>query len=248
MKKIEKPIIELSNICFTTKSAVVDRLYLSVPKGDRYAVVYRNDENIALLLDILSGSVTPKNGKVFFKGDDVTGSKNHFGIVLRKPKTPRFKTVAEYCAVSIVKRGLPRAMTDILVKKELAAAGLSHLADTPVSKLSEEDRAMVFVFAAYMCSHELIVIDEPFSSFDKDARAGYMERLSELAEKSASSLLIFTKDVPFAVRYADFVMIADKNTASCGIIAVDKRKKERAEEQINKRLLNAYGNAGETRL
>lgn len=240
MKKIEKPIIELSNICHSTKKAIVDRLYISVTKGDCFAVVYKDENNIDLLLDILAGNITPKSGKIFFKGDDITGTKNNFGIVPRIPSVPKRKTTAEFADAPIVRRGLSRAMTDILVRKELAAVGLSDIADIPFGKMSIEEQAKAFVFAAYMCSHELIVIDEPFSQLDSAKRTVHMEWLMNLCKTNGTSLLIFTKEAELAAEYADLVMIADKNTASNGIIAVDKRKKERALEQINERLMTAY--------
>lgn len=236
MKRIAAPIFELSNICHSDKKGVVDRLSLSVPRGDCFAVVYRSSENIALLLDILSGKVTPKKGKVFFKGDDITGSKNHFGIVRQQPSLPRLKTVAEYAAAPIVKRGLSRSMADVLVYKEMNELGMAVLADRQLSKLSPDECSDALIFSAYMCSHEFMVLDEPFAQFGADAREVHMSKLKQLAQHSGMSLLIFTKDAFLATEHADYVMVADKNTASSGIFAVEERRRDRALEQINERL------------
>ena len=99
MKKIAKPIIELSNICRSDKKCSIERLDLSVPDGDSFAVVYTSPGSISLLLDILSGKVQPKKGKIFFKGDEITGTKNNFGVIKKDAPIPKRKTVADYAAV-----------------------------------------------------------------------------------------------------------------------------------------------------
>lgn len=232
MKKIAKPILELSNICRSDKNGSIERLDLSLTEKDCFAVVHDREKSISLLMEIISGKSPPKKGKIFFKGDDVTNTKNNFGIVRAAPSMPKLKTVAAYAAAPIVKRGLSRNMTDVLVRKEINAFGLSELADQKCAAISKSDAVKAAVFAAYMCSHELIVMEDPFSLFSGGEREELIAWFKDIREKTSFSLLIFTKDIDLAVDLADFVMVSDKNTASKGIIAVDKRKKERAREQI----------------
>ncbi len=227
MKKIAKPIIELSNICRKDKKGTIDRLSLSLTGGDCFAVVYRNDDNIELLFEIFRGRVAPTKGKIFFKGDDVTGIRNVFGVVSKKPVMPKLKNVAQFAAAPVIRRGLSRSMSDVLVRKEIKAFGIEELADESCTKLSEEDAMKAAIFSAYMCSHELVVLNEPQESLSDAANW-----LSGLKASSTLSLLIFTKDADFAVEIADYVMVTDKNTSSSGIIAVDKNKKARAREQL----------------
>ena len=232
MKKLSKPILELSNICRTDKSGTVERLNLSISSGDCFAVVYDSDKNISLLTEILSGRVPLKKGKIFFKGDDVTGSKNVFGIVTSSPSMPKLKTVAAYAATPVVKRGLSRSMADVLIRKEMKPFGLTELADEKCLSLSQSNAVKAAIFTAYMCSHELMVIHDPFSKLPDEQRKEALEWFNDMRTQTQISLLLFTKDIDLAVETADYVMAVDKNTASNGIIAVDKKKKERAKEQI----------------
>ena len=59
MRKVAKPILELSNICKKGKSGVIERLDLSIPSGDSFAVVCTDSENAALLTDIIAGKTAP---------------------------------------------------------------------------------------------------------------------------------------------------------------------------------------------
>ena len=233
VKKIEKPILELSSISRSDKKSNIDGLTLSVPGGSSFGVLYKNDDNISLLLEILSGRVPPKKGKVFFKGDDVTGVKNVFGVVPKESGKQKRKTVCEAAGAPVVKRGLSRELAGVLVKKELAAMGLSQLGEKQFSQLSESERATAYIFCAYMCSHEFMVIDEPFSALEGDERGEALEWLNKLRKSSKLCLLTFTKDIDTAVRLSDYVMVADKNTASAGIISVENGKEKRAAEQLS---------------
>ena len=232
MKKISKPVLELSNICRADKKANIDRISLSIPEGESCAVLCGNEANISLLLDIVSGKVSPKKGKVFFKGDDVTGVKNCFGIVPRKPSPPKFKTVGEYAAAPVVKRGLSKAMTSVLVKKEIAVFGLEDCLEENVSRLPPDKAAVAALFAAYMCSHELIVLDEPFYGLDGDAKEAGVKLLENLQRGSSTSLLIFTEDADLAVRLCTYVMAADDHMQSKGMIAVDRRRMDKTKERL----------------
>ncbi len=232
MKKIAKPIIEISNINHSSRKAEIEGMSLSVPSGDSFAVVCRKPESIALILEIIAGKVTPKSGKIFFKGDDITGEKNHFGVVSSKARLPR-KTVADLAAAPIVKRGLSRSLTSVLVEKELKSFGLSDISEQTVSKLPVRTAAQAVLFAAYMCSHELMVIDEPFSGLEKNDREEEIKRLAQLRREHKISLLVFTESVETAAALADSVMVADDNLRSRGIIAVEERAREKSIDRLN---------------
>lgn len=200
-----------------------------MPTGDSCAVLHDSPEDVSLLIDIIAGK-QPKSGKIFFRGDDITGTKNSFGVIRSGSSLPR-KTVCDFAASPIVRRGLSRAMTDVLVRKELAQFGLSEIADKSIAKLGAQEAEKAVIFGAYMCSHELIVIDEPFSRLDEKERLHMIKWLADLRRDKNISLLIFTKDIPTAVALTDCVMTVGKGCDSKGMIAIDK-KKDRAEEKL----------------
>ncbi len=229
MKKIAQPILELSNISRSDKKSEVEKLNLSIPAGDCFVVLHSCPDNISLITEILSGRVAPKKGKIFFKGEDVTGRRNIFGIIKKDPQLPKFKTTAENASAPLLKRGLPRSVSNVLVKKELALVGLEDIADSQISKLPLQQALRALVFSAYMCSHELIAIDEPFSQLPEKERQAELAWLNDFRNKNKSSLLIFTEDIETALMLGDYVMMLDSHASSAGIVAIigekDKARK-----------------------
>lgn len=227
MKKIEAPILEISNLCKKEKNKTIDRLNLILPICESMAVLYKNEDNIELLCDILKGVKKADKGKIFFKSTDVTGAKNSFGVVEKKPDIPKTRTVTDFAAAPVVKRGLSKKMASVLVQKELGTFNLSEYGDKTAFLLPKNLSRRAELFNAYMCSHELIAIDEPFSELDSDLREEELNLLEKVKNNSGLSLLLFTQDIDLAVRFANSVMVADSNTQSAGIIYVDRKNIDR---------------------
>ena len=133
MKKVQIPILELSNITKKTKKSQLEGVSITVPSGDSLAILCKNDDICDVMFDVVSGAIKPEKGKVFFKGDDVTGTKNNFGTIARKSGVSKRKTVIDAACAPIIKRGLARRMTTVLVKKELPSMGLEEYGDKPLS-------------------------------------------------------------------------------------------------------------------
>ncbi len=224
MKKIAAPILEISNLCKKEKNTTIDRLNIILPIGESMAVLYKNDAAIELLCDILKGVKKSDKGKVFFKSNDVTGVKNNFGVVHKNPDIPKTKSVSDFAAAPVVKRGLSRKMASALIQKELSAFELSDYGEKTVSLLPDNLIKRAAVFNAYMCSHELLVIDEPYANLESEVRESELKLLENVKNNSKLSMLMFTKSIDLGLRFADTVMVVDSNTCSAGIISVDRRK------------------------
>ena len=227
MKKIAPPILEISSVCKKEKNKILDRLSLIVTSGESVAVLYKNENNIELLCDILKGRKTPDKGKIFFKSKNNTGVKNSFGVVERKPEIPKIRSVADFAAHSIVKRGLPSRMAAVLVQKEAEAFGLTEFCDKTAYSLPKNLALRAEVFAAYMCSHELMVIDEPFGTLDQKEKEQELQIFEQIKNSSGLSLLLFTQDINIAIRFCDSVAVVDSKTECMGIISVDRKKPEK---------------------
>lgn len=232
MKKIAAPVLEISNLCKKEKNKSINRLNLIIAAGESMAVLYKNEENIELLCDILKGTKKAEKGKIFFKSTNVTGAKNSFGVVEKKPDIPKARTVTDLAAAPVVKRGLSRKMASVLVQKELGTFQLEEYGDKIAFLLPKNLSRRAELFNAYMCSHELIAIDEPFFDLGEKEREEELKLLEKVKKNSNLSLLLFTQDIDLAVRFTSSVMVVDDNTQSVGIIAVDPKKLEKTSAKI----------------
>lgn len=236
MRKIESPILEVSNVSKKNKSASIENMTFSLNRGDCFVVLHKSAKSAELAAGIISGKITPNKGKIFFKSEDVTGQRAVFGTVGRKLSISKRKTVCENAVTAPVKKGLVRAMAAVLVRKELPSFELEQYADTPVSSLSPSQALRTELFSAYMCSHELMLVEEPYSDFEENVRADELKWLSEIAGKNGLALLIFTENIDTAIALGNTVMIADSKMKAVGTIGVDRNNLEKSRAKIEEYL------------
>lgn len=232
MKKIAFPVLEVSGIVKKNKKVNIDSFNIVVGSGECAAVIHNSSGSVQTLVNILSGGLSADKGKNFFKGDNITGQDNIFGCVGKKPSVSKIKTVTLNGAAPLVKRGLSRTVSSVASKKELHVFGLEACADSRTGSLSAEDFYKAELFAAYMCSHEFIVIDEPFGCLDGELYDKNIEWLKSISEKTNLSMLIFTQKIDTAIKLASTVMVTDDKMRSVGIIGVDSQNPEKTRMRI----------------
>lgn len=236
MKKVEMPLIEASNISKKDKKTEVKGFSANVSRGDSIVVLHKNPDGAALVTELLSGRSVPEKGKIYFKGDFINGERNIFGVVAKKQKNKRSKTLADNAASVLVRRGLSHQMSEIIVRKEIDAFGLGEYADSQISALSDATAARAEIYSAYMCSHEVVVIDEPFSELDGDERKEAVVWLNGIMKKTGLSVLAFTESVEIAVCLASSIAVVNSDFSSVGIIgtqgAVNDKIRQRVEELL----------------
>lgn len=236
MRKVEAPLIEISNIFKNTKKYEIRGFTLNVGRGDSVAVVHKNASCVDLLTEILSGRVSPDKGKIFFKGDNVNGVKDSFGVVTKRQSISKMKTVGDNAAAALVRRGLSRQMASLVVSKDISTFGLQDYLDIAVRNLPANIAARAGIYSAYMWSHEFIVIDEPFAEFDGSNRAEEIEWLRVTAKSNGLAMAVFTENIDTALKLGTSVMVVDKNMRSVGMIGIDKRNIDKSRERLEQLL------------
>jgi len=56
---------------------VLFNINLEVKEGERHAIIGPNGAGKTTLFNVITGTYVPSSGAVFFKGEEVTGSKSH---------------------------------------------------------------------------------------------------------------------------------------------------------------------------
>lgn len=239
MKKIGIPILEASKICRQYKKTEINSFSLSVGKGNIISVLHNNAPAAALLTQILVGKEAPDKGKIFFKGDDVTEQRNNFGVVNNKPSLSKMKTITENGAVPLVKRGLSKSIAAVASQKELAAFGLENYGSSSVSVLPKNIAYRAELFLAYMWSHDIMIIDEPYSNFSDKEKTEELKWLKNVSEKTELAILVFTQSIDTAIALSDTVMAVNSSMSSVGMIGVDKNQPEKTRTAIESLLRNS---------
>jgi len=102
-----------------------------------------------------------------------------------------FRTsVRENIAYGLHARGLPQQQMTQRVDEALAWAGVAHLQDTAPERLSGGEVQRVALARAKVLEPELMLLDEPTSSLDGQAREQVIALVRELAAESRTVVMI----------------------------------------------------------
>ncbi|MBI2082140.1 MAG: ABC transporter ATP-binding protein [Deltaproteobacteria bacterium] len=212
---MDRPVIELKNLGkrFGTHW-VLSQINLSVGAGESIALFGGNGSGKSTLLKILATLLSPSRGSVLICGADATHEKREIRELLRylahEKQLYGPLTVSE--TLQLV-AGL-RQVTPPLAKKVkdeiLERLQLDRFSGKKVSQLSEglKKRLVLARLLFGIEEAQLILLDEPHPTLDKEGRRILDELISEW-KKQGKTILIASHDHAEALAHADRLLVLD---------------------------------------
>jgi len=200
---------------------VLHSVGLNVKQGERHAIIGPNGAGKTTLFNIISGTYVPRQGKIFFRGKDITGLPPHtlsrMGIGRSFQITSTFQRLTPFQNVRtavLSKRGIRLSLrhrldkmvgiteeTDSILKK----INLYNERDIPASLLSYgKNRALEFCMAM-ATDPELIMLDEPAAGMSRDETHEAVNLIRQLTE--GKTMLIVEHDMDVVFSLADRVTV-----------------------------------------
>jgi tungstate transport system ATP-binding protein len=161
---------------------------LSIEIGGAYVLVGPNGAGKTTLMRILAGLDRHAAGAIEFRGEAAAlGSyppRLRRSIVYVHQHPYLFHTSLRHnLEYGLKRRGLPAAERARRVEDAIAWAGLEARRATPPAKLSGGEKQRAALARARALAPELLLLDEPTSSLDRDGRAQTLALLAQLRDE-----------------------------------------------------------------
>jgi len=204
-------------------TAVAD-VSFSIARGEIVGIFGPNGSGKTTLLNLICGIYRPSAGRLFWKGQDVTGRPPHqmaeLGIVktFQNPQLFPELSVVEHVWIAAhlrLKRALgARRIATLLrpaeqdgklrqqVETVLHLCRLTEACDEPASSLSYGGEKMLGVAMALMCEPELLLLDEPATGLGPNEITNLRDVLHDLRHHG-TTLCIIDHNVTFLGGLAD---------------------------------------------
>ena len=95
------------------------------------------------------------------------------------------------------------------VRTAIDTVGLSHLADSPIARLSGGERQLAYIAMMMAKGAENLILDEPTSALDPVNRGAVLEFLRRMREEGRAVIVVL-QDMNDAIAIADRVIVIDK--------------------------------------
>ena len=184
--------------------------------GGAYALLGPSGCGKTTLLNIISGLITPTEGRVAFGGVDVTDTPpDHRNIaqVFQFPVVYDTMTVYDNLAFPLRNRGVPQAEVDVRVREIAAMLDLEAMLPTRAAGLTADGKQKISLGRGLVRSDvNVIMFDEPLTVIDPHLKWMLRSKLKELHQRVGSTMIYVTHDQTEALTFADQVVVMYEGT------------------------------------
>ncbi|MFO7925297.1 MAG: energy-coupling factor ABC transporter ATP-binding protein [Halobacteriota archaeon] len=192
-------------------TTAVERVDLSVYRGDRIALLGPNGAGKSTLLQLLGGLIEPATGTVRYFGEttDADSVRDRLSVLTQDPADYLFNpTVREDLAYGPIQQEVTQAVVDRRIETVANRLGLADLLSKPPFRLSGGEQRRAALASALTVEPEVLLLDEPLSNVDAANRDAILELLAELSANGVT-LVTSTPDTELLPHLADRVLLLD---------------------------------------
>jgi lipooligosaccharide transport system ATP-binding protein len=193
-------------------ATVVDDLSLEIMPGECLGVIGPNGAGKTTTIRICLGLTGPDGGTIEAFGmplpEQVREAKKRIGVVTQFDSLDPDFTCAENLRVYGAYFGLSRAVIEERVPKLLAFAALQAKANAKPGELSGGMKRRLSLGRALVNDPDLLLLDEPTTGLDPQARHLMWERLGTLLQQG-KAILLTTHFMDEAERLCDRLLVLD---------------------------------------
>jgi ABC-2 type transport system ATP-binding protein len=206
---IEK-VIEVRDVWKSFKSVqAVKGISLSIPKGQFVAILGPNGAGKTTLVEMIEGIQKPDKGDITIMGKHWKGNEDELhriiGLSLQETRFIDKLRVTETLQLFASFFNMGRKRVDEIIEM----VGLEEKKRSYVVNLSGGQRQKLALGIALINTPTILLLDEPTTGLDPNARREVWEILYKLKNGSGTSMILTTHYMEEAEKLCDYIIIMD---------------------------------------
>ncbi|MBE6956019.1 MAG: ABC transporter ATP-binding protein [Ruminococcaceae bacterium] len=180
---------------------------LTVEPGELVCLLGISGGGKTTLFHIISGLLTPDDGRVLLEGEDVTGQPGRVSYMLQKDLLLPYRRVLDNVILPLLLQGVKRDEARARAQELFATFGLEGTQQLYPAQLSGGMRQRAALLRTYLFSRKLVLLDEPFSALDALTKSAMHRWYLDVMERLPVSTLFITHDVDEAILLSDRICL-----------------------------------------
>jgi ABC-2 type transport system ATP-binding protein len=229
----KEPVIEVKNVWKSFKTVQAVRgINLKITKGEFVALLGPNGAGKTTLVEMIEGIQKPDKGEITIMGKKWKGNEDelHHIIGLSLQET-RFIDKLKVSETLLLFAGFFN-MGKERVNEIINIVGLEEKRKSYVVNLSGGQRQRLAIGIALINKPAILLLDEPTTGLDPNARREIWEILRSLKEKSETSMILTTHYMEEAENLCDYIVIMDN-----GVILKEGTLNQLLEEETKEKVV-----------
>lgn len=198
--------------------AAVDGLNLQVGQGETVVMMGPSGCGKSTTIRTVNRLVEPDRGRIMFGDIDITklnadelmAVRKKIGFVFQQFNLIHRLTALENVMLGLVMDGMPREIAQAKAGAALIKVGLDKHFQHKPGEMSGGQQQRVGIARALAFEPELMLWDEPTASLDPILVREVLVVMEELAKYRASTMLVVTHELSFALHVADRIVLMNK--------------------------------------
>ncbi len=192
---------------------VISGLNFEINQGEIVALVGASGQGKTTLLHALAGLNSIAGGSIRHSASNSV----HTALSFQEPLLLPWLTVRENIKFGFKFKAIKKhhkiskSELDAKVDTLLARIGISELANRKITELSGGQSQRVSIARTIIVEPELLLLDEPFSALDVNARNSLQQWLLDLQKEFGLTIVLVTHDIDEAVRLGNRVLVLSNN-------------------------------------
>jgi len=203
------------------KDTILKNINIHVHCGELTVIIGRNGAGKTTLLKAILGEVDHTGNIVFVDKKDNLTKKIKIGYVPQKINVEKHMPTTVYdmfasciCHIPVFLRKDKKTYEEI--KQHLKNFGADELIDKSIGDLSGGELQRVLIAIATKPIPNLLILDEPVSGIDKNGTKDFYQIINRLKTEYDMSIILVSHDLELANKYADKVILLDKEVIKEG--------------------------------
>lgn len=195
-------------------STVLEAVDFHINSGEFVSIIGPSGCGKSTFLELLAGISKPDCGEVFLKQQNITGKTGYLGYMPQDDLLFPWLNTLRNILLPVRVRGGDIAKAKHQIEELLPLFGLSDHAHHLPHQLSGGLRQRVALLRTYMCSTEVLLLDEPLASLDAFTRAQLQTWLKDIVRLLHLTVILVTHDIDEAICLSDRIELMSKDPGS----------------------------------
>ncbi|MFW7524608.1 thiamine ABC transporter ATP-binding protein [Vibrio ostreicida] len=193
---------------------------IRIPKGAIVALMGPSGAGKSTLLALVAGFIEPSQGRIMVDDVDVVGQDPHlrpFSMLFQEHNLFAHLTVRQNIGLGLESGLRLSAAQHLQVNQAAHQVGVQNYLDRLPEQLSGGQRQRVALARCFVQSHNIWLLDEPFSALDPILREEMLVLVQQLAREREITVLMVTHHISDAKTIAsEFVFVAGGKVEATG--------------------------------
>lgn len=192
---------------------ILNDVSIRLNEGEFVSIVGPSGCGKSTLFHHISGIMTPEQGSIWIDGEDYSGRAGRVSYMYQKDLLMPWKKVVDNVALPLRLKGMSKQASREKALELFELFGLEGFEKSYPYQLSGGMRQRASLLRTYLCSSDILLLDEPFGGLDAITKARLQDWLLELLDRLDVSVIFITHDIEEALYLSDRIYVLSDRPA-----------------------------------